>query len=113
MDESEHQRSTLVLTDVRDQGGTVWRAVGLTGTGGLAISGHALGPGVERIFGCSEYEFELRLSARETEVLRGLLDVDDGDLLGAIGSRFASTHALEDFLHAHGIAGRLWNRSGD
>lgn len=113
MHEGRHQRTTLVLTDVRDQDGTVWRAVGLTEDGRLTISGHDLGPGVERIHGCSEYELERRLSIRETDMLRRLLGVDDGDLLGAIKSRFASTPRLEDFLQAHGIPGRLWNRIGD
>jgi len=49
---------TLVLTDVRDDRGTMWRAVTLTQDGGLAILGHDLGQGVEQIWGCSEYEFE-------------------------------------------------------
>jgi len=70
--------------------------------------------GVERIFGCFEYEFERRLSAAEVSTLRQLLTVaDDGALLGAIGQRFESTHAFETFVEEHGIAGAFWNRIGD
>ncbi len=114
MDESDEQRTTLVLTDVRDEDGTMWRAITLTEDGGLAIVGHDYGTGVERIFGCKEYEFERRLSASEVVTLRQLLAVPtDGDLLAAIRSQFPSTHDLESFTEEHGIPGEMWNRIGD
>ena len=114
MDESDEQRTTLVLTDVRDEDGTMWRAIKLTEDGGLAIVGHDYGTGVERVFGCKEYEFERRLSASEVATLRQLLAIptDDG-LLAAVGSRFPSTHELESFTEEHGIAGQMWNWIGD
>ncbi|HET6627652.1 MAG TPA: hypothetical protein VFG63_14775 [Nocardioidaceae bacterium] len=109
----EGQRTTLVLVDVRDADGTMWRAVTLTEDGGLAILGHDIGPGIERIFGGSEYEFERRLSAAEVSTLHQLLDVAaDGDLLTAIHDRFRSTRDLETFAEEHGIAGQFWNRIG-
>jgi hypothetical protein len=111
--ESNEQRTTLVLTDVKDEDGSMWRAVKLSDDG-PAILGHDLGPGVERVFSCTEYEFERRLSTTETSVLRQLLGVaDDGDLLTAIGDRFASTRDLEMLVAEHGIAGRFWSRVGD
>lgn len=92
----------------------MWRAVTLTDDGGVAILGHDLGRGVERIFGCREYEFERRLSAAEVSTLRKLLAVArDGDLLAAIGTRFQSTDELETFAEENGIAGEFWNRIGD
>lgn len=114
MNENKTQRTTLILTDVRDEDGTMWRAVNLTDDGGLAIVGHDLGPGVERIFGCSEYEFERRLNPAETQTLRTLLAADaTANLLDVIEARFDSTHDLETFLKDHGIEGRFWNRIGD
>lgn len=114
VNEPTEQLTTLVLTDVRDDRGTMWRAVTLTEDGGLAILGHDLGPGVEQFWGCSEYEFERRLSAAEVTTLRELLTVPvGGDLLAAIGDRFASTSDLESFAEGHGIAGEFWSRTGD
>lgn len=83
--------------------GTSWRGVRLDDDGGLAIQGHDLGP-------ATEYEFVRRLTAAETSILRGLLEVPvDGDLLAAVAERFATTHALEAFVKEHGIAGSFWN----
>jgi len=111
VDDPTEQR--LVLTDVNDADGTMWRAVALTDDGGLAILGHDLGPAVE-VLGGSEYEFERRLCAAEVTTLRELLTVPpEGDLLAAIGDRFASTRDLEAFAKDHGIAGEFWSRIGD
>lgn len=90
------------------------RAVHLNADGELTIEGHDLGPGVERIFGCTEYEFERSLSTPETSELRELLGLSaDDDLLAAIGQRFEFTSDLEKFLKEHEIEGRFWNRIGD
>lgn len=106
--------STLVLTDVRDADGTRWRAVSLAPDGSLAIRGHDLGPGVERVLGCHEYEFERRLSAADVAALRALLAVpEDGDLLRAIGGCFARAGELESFVQDQGIPGKFWSRLGN
>lgn len=104
----------VVLTDLRTDDGTTWRAVGLTDEGGLTITGHDLGPGVERILGWTEYEFERRLTPDETTGLRRLLGVAPvADLLAAIAERFASTCELEAYAQAHGLPGTFWSRIGD
>ena len=114
MNDIQPQRTTLVLAHVEDGDGIIWRTVSLTDDGGLLVGGHDLGPGVERVFGFREYEFERRLSARETETLRHLLRVTgDGDLLTAIEDRFTSNPQLEEYLKEHGIPGEFWNRIGD
>ena len=114
MDESQEHSRTVVLADVRDENGTVWRAVTLTEDGGLAIRGQDLGRGVETFFGCREYEFERRLSARETKALCDLLAVPTGiPLLAAIVDRFPAGNGLEQFIQDHGIQGHFWNRIGD
>lgn len=114
VNEPKEQLQTLVLTDVRDDRGTMWRAVTLTEDGGLAILGQDLGQGVEQFWGCREYEFERRLSAAEVTTLRELLTVPaGGDLLAAIGERFPSTSDLERFAEDHGIVGEFWSRIGD
>ena len=105
---------TVVLTDAKDQGGPVWRAVTLTEDGGLALRGHDLGPRVEDFFGCSEYEFERRLSALEVGALCEILVVPTGvDLLGVIAERFPDTSDLEKYTKEHGIEGQFWSRIGD
>jgi hypothetical protein len=105
---------TVVLTDLTDERGTVWRAVTLTDDDGLALCGHDLGRGVRSVFGVGEYEFERRLSPRETEALGELLKVPTGgDLLAGIAARFPAGGGLEAFLKEHGIDGRFWSRLGD
>lgn len=107
-------RRRLVMTDVEDARGTMWRAVTLTDDGCLLIQGHDLGAGVEQIFESREYEFERRISAAEVLALRRLLDVaGDGDLLTAIERRFKSSHDLETFVVRHGLEGEFWSRIGD
>lgn len=103
-----------MLTDSKDQGGTVWRAVSLTDDGGLTISGHDLGPRVEGVLGCKEYEFERRISAQDVEALCEILSVPTGvDLLAFIATRFPSATGLEEFVREHGFEGQFWNRMGD
>lgn len=90
------------------------RTVTLTEDGQLRIEGHDLGPGVEKVFHYSEYEYERRLSPDDVARLRELLDLaDDDDLLATISARFDSNHALEQFLTDNGIKGSFWNRIGD
>ena len=113
MNDAEARPTTLVLTDVKDENGTMWREVSLTDDGGLVIRGHDVGPGVEQAFGFQEYEFERRLSSTEVSTLRGLLSVSDGDLLDTIRQRFARTNELERFAEEHGIEGEFWSRIGD
>ncbi len=111
--QSETGRPTLILVDIKDEDGSMWRAVTITDDGGLAIVGHDLGHGVERTLGFSEYEFERRLSPAEVTTLRELLAVSDGDLLAAVRSRFPTTGDLESFVTENGIAGEFWNSIGD
>lgn len=114
MSTSKERRTRLVLTNVRDERGTMWRAVELTEGGGLAILGHDLGSGVEDVFGYGEYEFKHRLSATGVSSLRALLGVaEDADLLAAIEDRFKTTFELEAFIKKHDIPCELWSRVGD
>lgn len=102
------------MTDVKDADGFMRRTVTLNDEGALAIKGQDLGPRVERIFGFTEYEFERRLTLKQTAKLRKLLGASaDDDLLILIEDRFKSAGDLEDFVQEHGIAGKLWNRIGD
>lgn len=113
MSESERD-TTLVLEDVRDENGTMYRAVSLTTAGELVIEGQDLGKRVEGVFGCSEYEFIRRLSLDETEQLRRVFGLHAGEgLLATISQSFNSTSELESLLKQHGIAGKFWNRVGD
>jgi hypothetical protein len=110
----EDEDATLVLTDERDEDGTRWRAVKLLDDGKLAVVGHDLGPGVQRFFGCREYEFQRTLVDEDVAHLRALLGVSpDDDLLAAVARTFADTTELEAFLVDNHIPGTLWNRLGD
>jgi hypothetical protein len=114
MSSDRDERTTLVLTDERDADGTRWRAVKLTDDGQLLVVGHDLGPGVERFFGCQEYEFERTLGADDVARLRVLLGSSaDDDLLAAVARSFADTARFEEFLIENAIPGSLWNRMGD
>jgi hypothetical protein len=106
--------ATLVVRDTTDELGTMWRAVRLHGNGMLSILGHDIGPGVEEVFGCREYEFARQLSKQETATLRTAMGLPRrGDLLAAITTRFATTQELEQFLAEHDIRGSFWNRVGE
>ncbi len=106
----------LVLADLSDEDGTLWRAITVD-EGSFILSGHDTGPGVERILGCREYEFERTLSPEETTQLRNLLGVPEGapdvDLLTSVADRFDSTDELDAFLEEHGIDGSFWSQLGE
>jgi hypothetical protein len=114
MSTSKERRTRLVLTSVRDERGTMWRAVELTDGGGLAILGQDLGSGVEDVFGYGEYEFKRGLSATAVSSLRALLGLaEDAELLAAIEDRFKTTIELEAFIEKYDIPSELWSRVGD
>lgn len=115
-DDALSSDDVLVLADHRDEDGTVWRAITLD-EGSFILSGHDTGPGVERILGCSEYEFERTLSPAETSRLRTLLGVA-GDapgpvLLAAVADGFDSIEQFDEFLAEHGIEGSFWSQLGE
>lgn len=105
---------TIVMLNQRDEDGLMLRVIGLDPKGQLIVSGHDIGPGVERFFGMEQYEFERTYSAAETLQVCELLAVPDVDqLLEAIQQRFASTRELEAHLAEHGLEGDFWSRVGD
>lgn len=108
--------NVLVLADHTDEDGTVWRAITVD-EGCFILSGHDTGPGVERILGCREYEFERALTQVETAKLRSLLAVSgiatDHDLLTAVAERFDSIDELDAFLTEHAIEGSFWSQLGE
>lgn len=104
----------LVLADHQDEDGSLWRTITIE-DGGFVLSGHDVGPGVERVLGCREYEFERRLSAAETTRFRALLLADAGPqaLLDAVAERFDSIDELEAFLGEHDLEGTFWSQLGE
>ncbi len=105
---------TLVLRHQRDADGISWRGVTLHPDGVLEVSGQDLGQAVEDHWGSREYEFSRRLAPAEVDRLRVLLGLGPrDDLLAAIGSTFAESDALEEFLVHHDLAGSFWSRTGD
>lgn len=105
----------LVLADHTDEDGSVWRAITVD-QGSFILSGHDSGPGVERILGCRDYEFERALTPAETVRLGELLGVvgpADRDLLQGVADRFASIDEFEAFLESHEISGAFWSQLGE
>lgn len=102
------------MENVQDQKGLLHREVRLLPDGRLKFIGHDLGDGVEEFFGVYEYEFERTLSADEVAQLRTLLGVSpEGDLIGSIRARFASSFDFSGFLKEHNLEGEYWSRLGD
>lgn len=106
--------SWITLTDSLDEDGYVVRRVQLNRDGSLALEGWDSGPGVERYFGQSEYEFSRVYSAADTVELAKLLGCSsEQSLLNVIRERFRSHTEIEDFAAEHGIRGEFWSRVGD
>ena len=98
----------LLMTDTEDEDGTTWRAVVLYADGCLAVQGFDTGPGVQRVYGADQHEFARDLSVAETNRVRDLLGVVDGDdLLAVIDQRFTDTSQFEKFLMTEGVPGTL------
>lgn len=116
MQEELDATNVLVLVDQADADGSLWRAITVDEES-FILYGHDVGPGVERILGCREYEFERTLSPTETSRLRDLLDVghdtDVPTFLHAVADHFDSLDGFEAFLEAQGIAGSFWSRLGE
>lgn len=113
MSEDLTPEAYLVLADHTDEDGSLWRAISVE-DGGFVLSGHDTGPGVERVLGCREYEFERRLSAEETAKLRTLLLVETAqELVEAVAHRFDAIEELEAFLADHEIDGTFWSQLGE
>lgn len=107
-------RKRVVLRDTRDAQGTRFLEASINSEGGLVIEGQDIGPGVEEIFGVSEYEWAWAISARDCNRLRVALGTKS-DLLSALGERFAGERAsdLLPFLESEGIRFTAWGRMGD
>lgn len=116
MQEELDATNVLVLVDHTDTDGSLWRAITVD-DGSFILSGHDAGPGVERILGCREYEFERELSPAETSRLRSLVGVaeetDVPSFLQAVAERFDSIDEFEAFLEDQGIAGSFWSQLGE
>ncbi len=61
----------------------------------------------------TEYEFIRTLAPAAVAALRSSLGIGDAPLLEAMGSRFQTTDALEDYLKVNGIETTFWSRVGE
>jgi hypothetical protein len=105
---------THVFADRDDELGMYRRWVTLHPDRRLTIEGHDIGPGVERAFGASEYEFVRTVDPHDVRALRAALDVSGSEsLIEVISDRFRASQELEQFLEQHEIASSFWNRIGD
>ena len=110
--ESEEPMS-LDLESYHDDRGTVRRSLSLRSDGGLELTGHDMGGGVESAFGFSEYEFVRTLNAEAVKQLTTKAGLGSGPLLLAIRDRFATSTDLEKYLAEQEIESTFWSRIGD
>lgn len=106
----------IALTEERDAGGrrAVWAKSSEDGT--LAISGQDIGPGVENIFGTREYEWEIRIAAKDVASAADALEALPGETaLDALQRAWAGTraHRIHARLMERGVNFTFWNRIGD
>lgn len=106
---------TVTLHHHRDADGTRHVRARLTSDGALVVEGQDLGPGVERIFGRSEYEWALTVPADEVEGFLASIDSTGRPVLGAVADHFhgPAAHQLKAHLDEHGITHEFWSRIGD
>ncbi len=106
-------RTTVVLEDETSNGTTTYRALSLEENGDVVLSGHDYGAGVEAFWGTGhdEYEFERRIGNESVGLLRGVLDIDDDDLLRALSNHTSAE--IEAVLEANEIPSDLWSRVGN
>ncbi len=108
-------RLTLVVMNRRDEKGSLLGELHADQDGTLVIEGHDLGSGVSDFWGdgLTEYEFARTLSPAAVAELRLSLGIGDAPLLEALGSRFQTTGALEEYLKTNEIETTFWSRVGD
>ena len=105
---------TIVLRDLRDEGGIQHLEATLKTSGEPIVSGQDLGPGVSKVFGVREYEWAWTISPAECRKLHAALGTES-DLMSALGEQFSEERArrLRPFLDSHGIEYESWGRLGD
>ena len=103
------------MKNSRDKRGWQSRALRANEDGTVEISGQDFGSGVSDFWGdgLTEYEFIRTLSPDAVAALRLSLDIGDAPLLEALGFRFETTDALEDYLQVNGIETTFWSRVGE
>lgn len=101
-----------MFTDTEVADGTMWRAVVHYADGCLAVQGFDTRSAAPGEHGVEQHEFARNLSPAETDRLRGLLGVADGDdLLAELGRRFTTTAELEEYLKDEGVPGTFTERT--
>lgn len=107
----------VILRQYQDPLGLRYLEAELDSRGNLVISGHDLGPGVERCFGegCREYEWVWTVRAADVPTLRRALGLGQmGDLLLSLRRRFSGERSsgLKAFLDEQGVPHEVWSRTG-
>ena len=107
-------KNCVVLRDTRDDSGTRYLEASIVSNGDLIFSGQDLGPGVEGVFGATEYEWIWKVAASDCKQLLEAL-ASTTDLLEAVRVRFSGERAsdIQSFLNSAGIPYDAWSRVGD
>lgn len=107
----------VVLRHSEDAGGLRHLDATVDAAGDLRIEGQDLGPGVERIFGSREYEWDWVVRAADVPALVRALGGSDGDDVLALLERLYAQPdpgTIEAFIGTgKAVPAELWSRIGD
>jgi hypothetical protein len=104
----------VVLREERSKTDIRHLSAGYASNGDLRIEGQDLGDGVQRIFGCVEYEWVWTIRAADLPKLAEALGVTS-NLLEALAANYSGDNAahLGAFLKEYGVPFEAWSRIGD
>jgi hypothetical protein len=107
----------VVLRDSREEGGLRHLSAAIRPDGSLVIEGQDLGPGVERVFGAgnTEYEWTWTVAAPDVPAVTDALGGEPGEDPLAAVARWFGEHRTDpgSRLRDAGVAVAFWSRIGD
>ncbi len=104
----------VILREQQSAGDSRFLCAKLNDSGDLVFEGQDMGTGVQKVLGCSEYEWVWTIKAADMTLLKKALGVE-GDVLQVVAEHFKGDKAadLHGFMTEHQIPFESWSRTGD